>query len=280
MVILCSADNHYSVQKAANLLNLRVCPIAVDETERQLLPTDLHARIGELQRQGARYFIVVANMMTTMFGSVDDPDLYAEALEAAGATYRLHVDGAYGGFVYPFSGAENRLNFRNPRISSIALDAHKMLQAPYGTGIFLIRKGLMEYVYTGEASYVKGLDATLVGSRSGANAIAVWMILMTYGPFGWKEKIHVLQYRTQWLCRQLDELGVAYYRHPRANIVTIRADQLPRKLAEQYFLVPDNHGAPQWFKIVVMDHVTIDKLHPFVEGLKAARRIMEVGEKR
>jgi len=278
IAILCSADNHYSVQKAANLLHLQACAIQVDEADRQLLPDDLEARIEDLRGRGVGYFIVVANMITTMFGSVDDPDLYADALEAAGVQYRLHVDGAYGGFVYPFSGGENRLNFRNPCISSIALDAHKMLQAPYGTGIFLIRKGLMENVYTEEASYVKGLDATLVGSRSGANAIAVWMILMTYGPFGWKEKVHVLQYRTQWLCRQLDELGVTYYRHPRANIVSIRADQLPRELAEQYYLVPDNHHAPQWYKIVVMDHVTIDKLHPFVQGLEKVRVRAAAGE--
>ena len=58
-----------------------------------------------------------------------------------------------------------------------------MLQAPYGTGIFLARKGLINYVYTETASYVKGLDATLVGSRSGANAIAVWMILKSHGYF-------------------------------------------------------------------------------------------------
>ena len=46
-----------------------------------------------------------------------------------------------------------------------------------------------------------------------------------------------------------------------ANIVTIPAHQIPKEIAHQYSLVPDNHKHPKWYKIVVMDHVTSDKLH-------------------
>ena len=94
-----------------------------------------------------------------------------------------------------FSNQDNKLNFSNEFVSSVTLDAHKMAQAPYGTGIFLIRKGLMHYATTAEASYVEGSDCTLIGSRSGANAISIWMILSTYGPHGWMEKIFILQKR-------------------------------------------------------------------------------------
>jgi len=47
---------------------------------------------------------------------------------------------------------------------------------------FWVRKGLIHYATTKEASYVEGEDCALIGSRSGANAIAIWMILSTYGP--------------------------------------------------------------------------------------------------
>ena len=189
------------------------------------------------------------------------------ALTRAGAEFRVHVDGAYGGFYYPFADPETSLDFSNPQVSSVTLDAHKMLQAPYGTGIFLARKGLMEHVVTKEASYVEGQDYTLIGSRSGANAIAVWMILMKNGPYGWREKIFVLQKRAQWLCEQLDKIGAQYYRHPSSNIVTIRSTSISEPLAAAHWLVPDNHQAPAWYKIVVMEHVTIDKLEPFVAAL-------------
>ena len=139
-------------------------------------------------QKGKKYFIVISNMATTMFGSVDDPDTYTDLLEELDLPYKLHIDGAYGGFVYPFSNKKSTINFANPKICSITIDAHKMLQAPYGTGVYLCRKGLIENVLTKEAEYVEGMDLTLCGSRSGANAVAVFMILFTYGAlFQYKE---------------------------------------------------------------------------------------------
>ena len=205
-----------------------------------------------------------------MFGSVDDPDLYAGYLLENEVEYKIHIDGAFGGFIYPISCPENNINFNNLNISSITLDAHKMLQAPYGTGIFIARKGLMEYVYTKEARYVSGTDITLSGSRSGANAVAVWMILFTYGPYGWFEKINKLLYRAKWFCKQLDQTGIKYYRHPNLNIITIRASHIPATIAKKYGLVPDTHTeAPQWYKVIVMDHVEIDFLQQFIGDLQA-----------
>jgi glutamate/tyrosine decarboxylase-like PLP-dependent enzyme len=208
-------------------------------------------------------------MMTTMFGSVDNIDLYTNTLIEKGLNFKLHVDGAYGGFYYPFSNKASRLNFSNPLVSSVTLDAHKMAQAPYGTGIFLIRKGLIHYANTKQASYVEGEDCTMIGSRSGANAVAAWMILSKYGPNGWFEKIFVLQKRTDWLCEQLDELNLEYFRDPNSNIVTIRSSSISHELASKYYLVPDNHHEANWYKVVVMEHVTIEKMLPLVEELKA-----------
>jgi glutamate/tyrosine decarboxylase-like PLP-dependent enzyme len=212
-------------------------------------------------------------MMTTMFGSVDDVKLYIQCLEKHGAPYKLHLDGAYGGFYYPFSDEQSQMNFLNPKVSSVTLDAHKMAQAPYGTGIFLSRKGLIQYVNTSQASYVEGEDYTLIGSRSGANAVGAWMILVKYGPFGWSEKVFILQRRTEWMCKQLQEMGVEFYRHPYSNIITIRSSYIDPEIAEKFGLVPDNHKNPQWFKIVVMEHVTVDKLVLLLERLKSVIRL-------
>ena len=268
--ILCSADAHYSMSKAADVLRVGYRSIPVNDDTRQLESGTLRKEISALQKAGHKYFIVVANMMTTMFGSVDDLDVYVEVLDDLGCEYFVHVDGAFGGFFYPFSEKNNPLDFSNPKVTSITLDAHKMVQAPYGTGIFLIRKNFIQYTNTKEASYVEGEDYTLIGSRSGANAIAIWMILMTYGPYGWWEKIYILLRRSDWLCQQLTEAGVVFYRHPKSNIITLRSRHVKPSLAKEFGLVPDNHHAPNWYKIVIMEHVTIEKLIPLVEKLKTA----------
>ncbi len=269
IAVVCSSDAHYSMYKAADLLNLDIELIPVDESNRSLQRQEICQKLGDLKKNGKKYLIVVANMMTTMFGSVDDPDLYIDCIKDVGLEFRMHVDGAYGGFLHPFMCDENKLSFKNPHIDSITLDAHKLVQAPYGTGMFIARKGLMKYVYTEQAQYVKGLDATLSGSRSGANAIAVWMILSTYGPHGWFEKNQMLMMRTNWLCEKLDDLGLYYYRNPTANIVTLKAIPEIRKLADRFGLVPDSHGdSARWLKIVVMEHVTLDKLANFLTALR------------
>ena len=269
IAIIASLDTHYSIPKAANLLQLDWLKVEVDFTTRAIDKVQLNSLVKTAKVAGKKYFIAVANMGTTMFGSVDNPEDYTEVLEEHELDYKLHIDGAYGGFVYPFSNQESKINFSNSKISSITIDAHKMLQAPYGTGVFICRKGFIENVLTQEAEYVEGMDLTLCGSRSGANAVAVWMILFTYGPNGWFEKVSVLQMRTSYLCKELDQLNIEYFREPFMNIVTIKSQYIPHELAEKYNLVPQQHNDQnQWYKIVLMDHVEVEHLTTFIADLK------------
>ncbi len=271
IAILSSADTHYSVDKASNVFVLDQYKVPVNQESRQIIEEELERTIDRARKDGKKYFIVLANMMTTMFGSVDDPDKYVRALKSRDIEFRLHVDGAYGGFFYPFANPDHNLDFSNADVTSVTLDAHKMVQAPYGTGIFLIRKGYMHYANTREASYVEGEDYTLSGSRSGANAVAIWMILMKNGPYGWKEKILVLLNRARWLCQHLDQLSIPYFRNQYSNIVTIDSSYISHEIAEEFGLVPDNHHHPKWYKVVIMDHVVIERLEPLMTRLANTR---------
>jgi tyrosine decarboxylase / aspartate 1-decarboxylase len=269
ITIISSEDTHYSIAKGANVLMIDWIKVPVSFENREMDKKVLETEIVKAKQNGKKYFIAVANMGTTMFGSVDNPDDYTSLLEKHDVEYKLHIDGAYGGFVYPFSNQKSVINFRNPKISSITIDAHKMLQSPYGTGVFVCRKGLIENVLTKEAEYVEGMDLTLCGSRSGSNAVAVWMILFTYGPFGWFEKVSILQMRTQFLCHELDELNVHYFREPFMNIVTIDAQHISEDVAKKFDLVPQqHHKGNKWYKIVLMDHVEMQHLTSFINALK------------
>ncbi|MBL4606727.1 MAG: hypothetical protein JKY01_02725 [Pseudomonadales bacterium] len=142
-----------------------------------------------------------------------------------------------------------------------------MLQAPYGTGIYLSRKGFIEGVLTKGASYVKGQDCTLSGSRSGANAISVWMILRAYGSEGGIEFCHDIWERTNTLCDGLNALQVRYFRDPHMNIVTIDSAHISESITQKYHLVPNCHESPLWWKIVVMDHVDTDLISNFLSDI-------------
>ena len=270
--IMSSVDSHYSMDKAANVLGIAQYKVNVDFESRVIDPDALDRALQKAVSDGKKYAIVICNMMTTMYGSVDRTDTYIQRLEALEIEYMLHIDGAYGGFYYPFSNESSDLSFQNEKITSFTLDAHKMAQAPYGTGIFIIKKGFMPYAGTKEATYVKGNDYTLIGSRSGANAVATWMILVKNGPYGWTEKVLILQNRTDWMCKQLDNLSLQYYRHPHANIIAIRSVCISDVVAEKFGLVPNDHENPSWYKLVIMEHVTIEKLKMLLDDIEQSGR--------
>jgi glutamate/tyrosine decarboxylase-like PLP-dependent enzyme len=272
MLIICSTDTHYSINKAADLLNIDLMAIDVDPETRELNISDLEHKTNEAVNSGKKYFMPVLNLATTMFGSIDDVEKVTSLFNLLHLNYKLHIDAAYGGFIYPFTNSESIHHFSNPDISSISIDGHKMLQAPYGTGIFLIRKGFMKYVRTAEASYVKGTDYTLCGSRSGANAICTWMILHAHGSAGWSVKMNQLLDKASNMCFALDEMGVKYYRNPYLNIISIKSDCISAQLAKQFYLVPDTHtDNPSWYKIVMMPHVRQGILDNFLNRLSAER---------
>ncbi len=272
IAVVYSKDSHYSMPKGANILNIKSILLNVDDETRAIEMADLDAKIKQAQAEGIKYFIVIQNMSTTMFGSVDDVNAVAAYFVENGLEFKLHIDGAFGGFIYPFANPDSPFTFQNPYIDSFTLDGHKMLQTPYGTGIFIIRKGMMEYVETEEAKYVHGKDFTICGSRSGANAVSIWMTLMNYGSMGWHVRMEQLLDRTSLLCDKLTKMGVEYYRNPFVNIVTIKADYISSAIAKKYHLVADSPENTKWWKIVVMSHVTAGMLDQFVTEMRAERK--------
>lgn len=264
IVILTSEDSHYSVDKAANLLAVDIVKLKVDPSSRQIVEEELEEVLQRLKKSGKKAIIVQLNMGTTMFGSIDDIDQLVPYFIRSEMDFKIHIDAAFGGFIYPFSKPDQPIHFQNPYVSSISLDAHKMLQAPYGTGVFLVKKGMIQYTQTASATYVKGLDFTLSGSRSGANAVAVWMILKRYGSTGWANKVKDLIEMTDILSTEFESLGISFFRAEGMNIITFLNESVSEKLRSQYNIVSDGKHS----KIVVMPHVTKEKIDLFINILK------------
>ena len=116
IVIIASEDTHYSIPKASNLLMIDWLKIPVAFETRLIDTTALESIVIRAKAQGKKYFIVVSNMGTTMFGAIDNPEDYTQVLEKHDLHYKLHIDGAYGGFVYPMSNKNSTINFENPKI--------------------------------------------------------------------------------------------------------------------------------------------------------------------
>jgi len=154
---------HHCVDKALHIAGRGRAPrrvIATDETYRMSLDA-LEQALEEDRANGVRPWLVVASAGTVDTGAVDPLPEIAELCRRYGAWF--HVDGAYGG-LFTLCG-EGREKLRGiEQADSVALDPHKTLFLPYGTGAVVVRDGrqLLD-AFSASAAYIQPFAETDVG---------------------------------------------------------------------------------------------------------------------
>ena len=149
---------HYCVAKAARIAGLtadQVRTVPVDADLRLDVPAAA-AIIAADRAAGRRPFLLVGTAGTTSTGTVDP-------LAAAGDLARreglwFHVDGAYGGaFQLTTRGREVLTGITGA--DSIALDPHKTMFLPYGTGVLLVRdQARLHAAHAATGDYLQDFD--------------------------------------------------------------------------------------------------------------------------
>jgi glutamate/tyrosine decarboxylase-like PLP-dependent enzyme len=154
---------HHCVDKALHIAGRGRAPrrvIATDETYRMSLDA-LEQALKEDRANGVRPWLVVASAGTVDTGAVDPLPEIAELCRRYGAWF--HVDGAYGGlFTLCDEGREKLRGIE--QADSVALDPHKTLFLPYGTGAVVVRDGrqLLD-AFSASAAYIQPFAETDVG---------------------------------------------------------------------------------------------------------------------
>jgi glutamate/tyrosine decarboxylase-like PLP-dependent enzyme len=145
---------HHCIDKALKIAGRAGAP-------RRLLDLDEHYRISaeslqaafeQDRREGVRPWLVVASAGTVDTGSVDPLDEIAALCTRYGAW--LHVDGAYGGLF--MMCPEGRAVLRGiEQADTLAVDPHKTLFLPYGTGAVLAKDGRsLRGAFSASADYI------------------------------------------------------------------------------------------------------------------------------
>jgi glutamate/tyrosine decarboxylase-like PLP-dependent enzyme len=131
---------HHCVDKALKIAGRGNAPrraLALDENYRISLES-LEAALEQDRRNGVRPWLIVASAGTVDTGSVDPLAGIADLCARYGAW--MHVDGAYGGlFMLCPEGRAALAGIE--RADTLAVDPHKTLFLPYGTGAVLARDG-------------------------------------------------------------------------------------------------------------------------------------------
>jgi glutamate/tyrosine decarboxylase-like PLP-dependent enzyme len=154
---------HYCVDKALKIVGRGRAPkrlIATDSRYRMDVAA-LEAALEQDREEGVRPWLVVASAGTVDTGAIDPLPEVADLCARHGAW--LHVDGAYGGLFALCDQGRARLAGID-RADSIALDPHKTLFLPYGTGAVLVRDARhLTEAFSATGDYIQPLGEFEVG---------------------------------------------------------------------------------------------------------------------
>jgi tyrosine decarboxylase/aspartate 1-decarboxylase len=174
--IVASDQSHYTHERISGVLQLPFEKVASDARGRMDLNT-LEKLLGR-----GDVGTVVATMGTTATGSVDPLPEILKLREKCG--FRVHVDGAYGGYFVLVSNLEEKTAEKFSRVSevdSIVIDPHKHGLQPYGCGCVLFRDPALGRLYKHDSPFTyfssKELhlgEISMECSRPGAAAAALW----------------------------------------------------------------------------------------------------------
>ncbi|MEA2336771.1 MAG: L-2,4-diaminobutyrate decarboxylase [Thermoanaerobaculia bacterium] len=181
-VVLCSADAHYSIARAAAIMGIRdVVKIPTDDQHR----LDLTALESAL-RDAGDVMAIVATAGSTATGAFDDLRAIA-ALRDKHDTW-LHVDAAHGASVV-LSERLRPLADGLDLSNSLSWDPHKMLWMSLSLGVLLVRDGnWLRRAFEADAPYL--FNAERAGDNIGemtiqcskrADAIKLWLTLQLFG---------------------------------------------------------------------------------------------------
>lgn len=266
--VIVSASAHCSFDKAADLLGLKIVKAKLNDR--------FQVDVESVRKAvSPRTIAVVGIAGTTALGVVDPINELSElALEK---DLYLHVDAAFGGFVLPFMKGAGydapSFDFAVPGVCSITVDPHKMGLAPIPAGGIVFRNNIFRKAVSWDISYLSGGETeqgTLVGTRSGASAIAVWAVMKHLGLEGYRKNVRKCMRLTLKLAEEILKIkGLSVVTEPTMNIVGLKSDAVDiRRVAEELRLRRWAISLfPRHIRIVIMPHVHEKHVNEFLQDL-------------
>jgi glutamate decarboxylase len=157
---------------------------------------------------------VAAVLGTTFTGHKDDiggiNSLLLDIKQERGIDVPLHVDGASGGFVWPFLYPGSEWDFRLEQVRSINVSGHKFGLVYPGIGWLIFRdKSDLAPDLVFEENYLGKTDATftLNFSTGSAMVLAQYYNLVRYGRAGYTYVMRNMQTNAHLLADKLEEIG-------------------------------------------------------------------------
>lgn len=289
---------HHCVDKALRIAGRADAPrrmLALDDRYRISLAS-LEAALERDRRDGVKPWLVAASAGTVDTGSVDPLGDIAELCARYGAW--LHVDGAYGGLFMLCPEGQAVLGGIE-LADTLAVDPHKTLFLPYGTGAVLARDGrTLRAAFSATADYITPFGDHDDVSPSDLSpeltrhfrALRLWVPLRLAGIAAFRaaqsEKIGLARYMharlagmAGWDAGHLPDLSVVAFRYrPAAGDIDDFNDRLTRRLQQDgrvFFSATRIHGRTHLRAAILSFRTHLEHIDEALDVLQHHARALE-----
>ena len=263
-VVYVSDEAHYSNMRLAHLQNLELRLVKSDAMGR-MIPEEFEKALVT-----SRPALVVYAMGSTFKGAIDDQEALNAVLDRhpeLPGIYR-HVDAALFGGYLPFTKYRDMVSQKKMRFESIAISGHKFFGIDSPSGLFLCTKEVYDNQSDFNVTYLNGNMKMINCSRDSMQPLKFWWLIQNDGLKRWTEQAKSIMERTAYLKQALDKIGYPCWVNEYSNTVFFKRPS--KAMCTKYTLAQgyDEHFGGELAHIVVMQHVTKDKIDGFVADIK------------
>lgn len=196
--VLCTKTVHAAVNKACELLDLKMVYVKLDENYIMDL-NDLYWKIS------SRTCVIIGSAPCFPYGLMDPINGIGKLAKEHNIPF--HVDSCLGGFIAQYD-VNLKISFNN-NIQSISVDPHKYGLAPKGSSVLLWKdREMKKYQYFVASDWTGGLYASvsLPGSRVGSQIATTWATLLFNGNANYKSMSRKIKGKTISFAEELRQI--------------------------------------------------------------------------
>ena len=263
-VVYVSDEAHYSNMRLAHLQNLDMRLVKSDAMGR-MIPEELEKSLDT-----SRPVLIVYAMGSTFKGAIDDMEALNAVLDRhpeIPAVYR-HVDAALFGGYLPFTEHRQMVSHKAMRFESIAISGHKFFGIDSPSGLFLCTRNVYDNQADFNVTYLNGNMRMINCSRDAVQPLKFWWLIHKVGAEGWTLQAEKLMECTAYLKQQLDAIGWPAWVNTYSNTVFFKRPS--EEIVSTFMLAQgyDENFGGKLAHIVVMQHVTKERIDAFIDALK------------
>lgn len=293
--IIFGTDAHVCWDKFARYFDVEAIKIPIDKKTRTITAGAVSKHIDENT-------ICIGCVLGTTFTGEIDPireinDLLIEYKREKGWDIPIHIDGASGGFILPFTEPDFEWDFRLDRVRSVNISGHKYGLTYPGLGWLIFRdaKDLpKDLIFT--VNYLGEEEETYTLNFSGGSAMVVaqYYNILRFGRAGYTGIMKNILEVSRNLAERLERLGRFEMLNTGQRLPVIAfsqkketefsLQQLSYKLKEKGWIVPayclpENAEDIEIMRIVVRENFTSDMADILADDIEKACQFLENGAK-